>query len=85
MNKGLIEGEAQYLRNGRSARAKRARTHMHARTHTHTRVPTKYQPTFNGLHDIISQKIEFFINIQVRTSNPTQYAFFKQSQVPTFD
>jgi hypothetical protein len=29
--------------------------------------------TFNGLHGIISHKIELFITTTVRTSNPTQY------------
>jgi hypothetical protein len=28
--------------------------------------------TFNGLHGVIFQKIELFISIAVRTSNPTK-------------
>jgi hypothetical protein len=38
-------------------------------------VPPKRRLTFNGLHDIISQKILFFITTAVRTSNP---AYVKQ-------
>jgi hypothetical protein len=34
-------------------------------------VPPKRQLTFNGLHGIVSQKIEVFITTAVRTSNPT--------------
>jgi hypothetical protein len=35
-------------------------------------VSTKRRLTFNGLHDVVSQKIELFITTGVRTSNPTQ-------------
>jgi hypothetical protein len=34
-------------------------------------VPPKRRLTFNGLHGVISQKIELFITTAVRTSNPT--------------
>jgi hypothetical protein len=33
----------------------------------------KCRLAFNGLHCVISQKIELFITTDVRTSNPTQY------------
>jgi hypothetical protein len=29
--------------------------------------------TFNGLHEVISPKIEHFMTTAVRTSNPTKY------------
>jgi hypothetical protein len=35
--------------------------------------PPKRRLTFNGLHDIVSRKILFFITNAVRTSNPTQF------------
>jgi hypothetical protein len=35
--------------------------------------PPKRRFTFSGLHGVISQKIELFITIAVRTSNPTNY------------
>lgn len=34
--------------------------------------PPKRLLTFNGLQGVISQKIELFITIAVRTSNPTR-------------
>jgi hypothetical protein len=34
-------------------------------------IPPKHLLTFNGLHGVISQKIELFITIAVRTSNGT--------------
>jgi hypothetical protein len=34
-------------------------------------VPPKRRLTFNGLHDVISQKVVLFITTAVRTSNPT--------------
>jgi hypothetical protein len=34
--------------------------------------PPKRQLTFNGLHGVISQKIERFITTSVRSSNPTE-------------
>jgi hypothetical protein len=37
-------------------------------------VASRSQLYFNGLHGLISQKIERFIIIAVRTSNPTQFA-----------
>jgi hypothetical protein len=41
----------------------------HGRWRQH--VSPKRQLTFNGLHGIISQKIELFITTAVRTSSPT--------------
>jgi hypothetical protein len=35
-------------------------------------VPPKRQLTFNGLRGVTSQKIDFFITTDVRTSNPTK-------------
>jgi hypothetical protein len=42
------------------------------RQHVHPKV----QLTFNGLHGVISQKIELFITTAVRTSNPTYLWWF---------
>jgi hypothetical protein len=36
---------------------------------------TKTLVTFNGLHSIMSQKIELFITTAVRTSNPFLHLF----------
>jgi hypothetical protein len=41
-------------------------------SHDH-RVPPKRRLICNGLHGVVSQKIELFITIAVRTSNPTCY------------
>jgi hypothetical protein len=38
-------------------------------------VPPKRRLTSNGLHGVISQKIELFITTAVRTSNPTEYEY----------
>jgi hypothetical protein len=39
-------------------------------------VPPKRWLTFNGLHDVISQKRELFITNSVRASNPTEFTCF---------
>jgi hypothetical protein len=39
-------------------------------------VPPNRQLTFNGLHGLVSQKIEPFITTAVRTSNPTNRILF---------
>jgi hypothetical protein len=39
--------------------------------------------TFNGLHGVISQKIVIFINIAVRTSNPTNKEFVLRGVIKT--
>jgi hypothetical protein len=36
-------------------------------------VPPKCWLTFNGLHGVITQKIELFITTAARTSDPTNY------------
>jgi hypothetical protein len=38
--------------------------------------PPKRRLTFNGLHDVISQKIVIFITTAVRTSNPAYCTLF---------
>jgi hypothetical protein len=40
-------------------------------------VPQKRRLTFNGLHGVISQKIEGFITAAVRTANPTDACIFR--------
>jgi hypothetical protein len=42
-------------------------------------VPTKCQLTFNGLHGLISQKVELFISTAVRTKNPIKELLLIQS------
>jgi hypothetical protein len=37
--------------------------------------------TFNGLHGVISQKIEFFITTAVRTSNPRSSKGFENGKI----
>jgi hypothetical protein len=60
------------------------RRHIQDRRISHTRnqheaggnlcsFPLKLQLTFNGLHGIMSQKIELFITTAVRTSDPTRH------------
>jgi hypothetical protein len=39
-------------------------------------VPLKCRLTFNGLHGVITQKIEIFITTDVSTSNPTYLSMF---------
>jgi hypothetical protein len=44
-------------------------------------VPPKHRLTSNGLHGVISQKIEIFITTAVRTSNPTliiKFNFYRE-------
>jgi hypothetical protein len=36
-------------------------------------LPSKHQLTFTGLHGIVSQKTELFINTAVRTSDPAKF------------
>jgi hypothetical protein len=40
-------------------------------------VPPKRRLTFNGLHGVISHKIELFITTAVRTSNPIGHGKLK--------
>jgi hypothetical protein len=45
-------------------------------------VPLKRRLTFNGLHGVISQKIEPFITTGVRTSNPTYWLLIRIFSIP---
>jgi hypothetical protein len=47
----------------------------------HEDVPLKHQLTFTRLHGVISQKTEFFIVTDVRTSNPKDTVFFHKITV----